>query len=152
VNVNAHGEPTRVRLREIEASVSNGYEAEYRELGWSKALHSQLRDLHFLLTFFREADTEQPPAPSSDARELVEQWKDEWKLEPEMEHWYHRVEESLIARITTHANQRYREGLEDAATAVANEAVDADSSKHESDYAYNRALEHAAEAIHALKT
>ena len=57
VNVNAHGGPTRERLREIEASVSNGYESEYRELGWSKALQSQLRDLHFLLTFFHEGDS-----------------------------------------------------------------------------------------------
>jgi hypothetical protein len=149
VNVNAHGEPTRVRLREIEASVSNGYEAEYRELGWSKALHSQLRDLHFLLTFFREADTEQPPAPSSDARELVEQWATDHDNDFIISEAHVDI---LAEAITTHANQRYREGLEDAATAVANEAVDADSSKHESGYAYNRALEHAAEAIHALKT
>lgn len=62
VNINAHGEPTRVRLQEIQTSVSNGYEREYRKSGWSKALQFAIRDLHFLLTFFRDDVTAAAPA------------------------------------------------------------------------------------------
>lgn len=49
----------------------------------------------------------------------------------------------------THANQRYREGLYAAIEIIANEKVDADSSKDESDYAYNRALEDSIDSIRA---
>lgn len=67
VNINTHGEPTRARLREIETSVSNGYERECRELGWSRALQSTLRDLHFLLTFFGHDVTNDAAPADNDA-------------------------------------------------------------------------------------
>lgn len=73
VNINTHGEPTRTRLQEIKTSVDNGYELEYRELGWSKALQSALRDLYFLLTFFRD-DLSNAVAPVEKSPAEREEW------------------------------------------------------------------------------
>jgi hypothetical protein len=92
-----------------------------------------------------------PPAPSSDARALVTEWVKDWKFaSPHMTEsitGHEHETDDLAQRITTHARQHYVEGLRDALHVLTDEAVDADSSKHEEDYAYNRALEDAADTI-----
>lgn len=65
VDLSQHGEPTRNQLDEIKARVADGYDAIFKQKDWSGVVHAMLGDLHFLLTFFREATA----AASTEARD-----------------------------------------------------------------------------------